>query len=78
VLLEQHSTHLGERVGLRIVECANDPLPVVDCQREDHRFAVDGVAKNGRGGLVDQLRECEHVLVRDAEAGQHHRGEATR
>jgi hypothetical protein len=69
LLAQEHAAKLRQPVG-RIVEGAEDPLPVLDRQGEDHRLPLKRALQKGRGRLVDQTGERANGVVRNADAGE--------
>jgi hypothetical protein len=76
VLAEQHAAKLLEPGG-RIVERAEDALPVIDSQCDDGDIPVQGEFEHACGRFVDERCELADEFGSNEEAGEHHRNEAT-
>ena len=75
LLFEQHAAQLGEGVG-RIIERAEDALPVLDRQGDDQHVRLERTLEEARGRLVDQACELANGVLTDRDPREHHRAEA--
>jgi hypothetical protein len=73
-IAQQHAAQLDESVG-RVVEHGEDLRAVVDRERDEALLLLEGCTQR-RGGVgdfdvVEQLGECEHVIVPHRDAREH-------
>jgi hypothetical protein len=76
VLAKQHASKLHETGG-RIVERAEDALPVVDRQCDDGDLPVQRVPEQAGRRFVDKVCKLADELGSDEKPSEHHRGQAT-
>jgi hypothetical protein len=75
VLLQEHGAQLHESVSPDVIERPENPLAVVDCQRDHFGLEGERLLEEGACRLLDQLCEFADVLVGDLQAGEIHEGE---
>ena len=77
VFLEQDATELSQCVRPGIVERPEDPIPVIDGERDDFGLQPERLLEKRAGRLVDDPYELADVLVGDPQAGEIHKGVGT-